>query len=88
MYNEQQIDPSVLQTVSELMDKKYYEEEIEEKLKKMGYNTKQIQFIFQEVKDAHEERNKKFKKWKFLALLASLVVFLLGISVIAIIQAL
>ena len=46
---EEEIDSSVINSTKDLFEKGYYEEEIEDKLKKMKYSDEQIKAIFEEA---------------------------------------
>ena len=83
---EEQIDATVIETTKNLFEQGYYEEEIEEKLKKMKYSDSQIESVFKEAKELIMDKDRKLKRMKFAAILISFFIFLMGIGLIAVIQ--
>lgn len=84
---EEQIDASVIETAKELFERGYFEEEIEEKLKKMKYSDDQIKIIFDESKELIKDKGQKLKRMKFAAIILSFFIFMAGMGLIALIQA-
>lgn len=83
----EKIDASVIETAKELMEGDYYEEEIEEKLKKMTYSDEQIKVIIKEAKSLIDDKKRKLKRMKLVAIILSFILFMFGITLIALIQA-
>lgn len=80
------IEESVIIATKELLEKGYYEEEIEEKLRKMKYSDSQIKIIFNEATELLKDKREKLQKMKFAAIILSFLIFLFGIGLIAVIQ--
>ncbi|MCD4740744.1 hypothetical protein K8R43_06195 [archaeon] len=83
---EEQIDASVIESTKELFERDYYEEEMEEKLRKMKYTDEQIKLIFVEAKGLIKDKQQKLNRMKFAAIILSFVIFIIGMGLIAIIQ--
>jgi methylphosphotriester-DNA--protein-cysteine methyltransferase len=84
---EEEIDSSVINSTKDLFEKGYYEEEIEDKLKKMKYSDEQIKAIFEEAQRLIADKGQKLKRMQFAAIILSFIIFILGVALIAIIQA-
>ena len=82
-----EIDEEIIKATAELMEKGY-DEEIEEKLKKMGYSEKQIEEIFYQAKTRLDEKKERVKRWKLICVIASIIVIFLSTALIAYIQTL
>lgn len=80
------IEESVILATKDLIERGYYEEEIEEKLRKMRYSDSQIKIIFNEAMALLKDKRKKLQKMKFAAIILSFLIFLFGMSLIAVIQ--
>ncbi|MCD6414198.1 MAG: hypothetical protein J7L23_01045 [Candidatus Diapherotrites archaeon] len=81
-----EIEESIILATKELIEKGRYEEEIEEKLRKMRYSDDQIKAIFNEAVELIKDKQDKLKKIKFAAVLFSFMIFVFGMSLIALIQ--